>query len=58
MNGYWMLPVLLAGIYLAVKLTRWINYHTYGRNMDIQKGVNGKTGGDMKPKPDDKRYDR
>jgi hypothetical protein len=58
MNGYWMLPALLVGIYLAIKLTRWINYFTFGRNRETRKGILGKPDTNSKQGHDDARQDR
>jgi len=44
-NGAWMLPVLIAGIYLAVKLTIFFNYIAYGQTAERlkKKGASGGT---------------
>jgi len=34
MKGWWMPIALVAGIYIAVKLTKFINYFTFGENRE------------------------
>jgi hypothetical protein len=32
MNDLWMAAILVTGVIAAVKLTKWVNWFTYGEN--------------------------